>query len=314
MNKRYPILRVSLVACFILGSVSAAGAVTRTWVSGVGNDANPCSRTAPCKTFAGAIAVTDINGEISTLDPGGFGGVTITKSITINGGGGGAGYGSIIAAGTTGIIVNITAAADTRKTVRLNWIDINGVSSGTDGIRFVAGLALHVENSHIDGFTDDGIAMEVTAGAAAVAELYVRNVSIRNCVGDAIQLRNSVVGGLVLASIEKSTLANSGNGVNASNNSRGHVRDCQIATMNAGGSGVIVSIATGEANVDHTMITNCPDAVRVTAGTARVSRSEITGNTNGLNNVGGTLKRFNNNMVEGNTANTAGVITPISEG
>src|SRR5262245_22334805 len=60
----------------------AAAQATRTWVSGVGNDANPCSRTAPCQTFAGAISKTFINGEISCLDAGGFGTVTITKSIT----------------------------------------------------------------------------------------------------------------------------------------------------------------------------------------------------------------------------------------
>ncbi len=45
----------------------------RTWVSGVGDDANPCSRTAPCKTFAGAISKTALNGEINCLDPAGFG-------------------------------------------------------------------------------------------------------------------------------------------------------------------------------------------------------------------------------------------------
>ena len=84
-------------AAFILvfASASANAQATRTWVSGVGDDANPCSRTAPCKTFAGAISKTAEDGEISVLDPGGFGAVTITKSITINGTPG-AGYGSIL--------------------------------------------------------------------------------------------------------------------------------------------------------------------------------------------------------------------------
>src|SRR3979490_3055308 len=67
-----------------LFSVPAHAQATRTWVSGVGNDANPCSRTAPCKTFAGAISKTAVNGEINCLDPGGFGSVTITKSISID--------------------------------------------------------------------------------------------------------------------------------------------------------------------------------------------------------------------------------------
>src|SRR3954452_3521594 len=75
---------LSLIASMVLTGALHAQA-TRTWVSGVGDDANPCSRTAPCKTFAGAISKTADKGEISVLDPGGFGAVTITKGITING-------------------------------------------------------------------------------------------------------------------------------------------------------------------------------------------------------------------------------------
>src|SRR2546423_4822866 len=153
-------IRFTLKACAFLAmtlafATAAQAQATRTWVSGVGDDANPCSRTAPCKTYAGAISKTAKDGEISTLDPGGFGAVTITKSITINGGGGGQGYGSILAALTNGIIINITDAADVRKSVRLDWLNINGASSGLDGIRFLAGNSLHIENCLIDGFTGD---------------------------------------------------------------------------------------------------------------------------------------------------------------
>src|SRR3989337_2900673 len=95
----------ALVAAFML--FASAGPVfaqaTRTWVSGVGDDANPCSRTAPCKTFAGAISKTATNGEINCMDPGGFGAVTITKSITIDCDGT---FGSILAAATNGVNVN----------------------------------------------------------------------------------------------------------------------------------------------------------------------------------------------------------------
>src|SRR5687767_1152412 len=94
------------VFVFAFASIAQAQA-TRTWVSGVGDDVNPCSRTAPCKTYAGAISKTATGGEISTLDPGGFGAVTITKSITIDGTNG-QGYGSILAALTNGVIVNDT--------------------------------------------------------------------------------------------------------------------------------------------------------------------------------------------------------------
>src|SRR5687768_5381651 len=145
-------------ALFIMALSSLAQAqATRTWVSGVGNDENPCSRTAPCKTYAGAISKTARGGEISTLDPGGYGTLMITKSITINGGGTGAGYGSVLSPNTTGFTINITDAADVRKTVRLNWLDINGASTGLDGVRWVAGDELHIENTTIDGFTGDGV-------------------------------------------------------------------------------------------------------------------------------------------------------------
>ncbi len=87
---------------------SAQAQATRTWVSGVGDDANPCSRTAPCKTFAGAISKTADGGEINVLDAGGFGAVTITKSITIDGGGS---FASILASGTSGVIINDASPA-----------------------------------------------------------------------------------------------------------------------------------------------------------------------------------------------------------
>src|SRR5688500_1720113 len=160
MIKFYPTIKAVLVSSFILALATVAQAqATRTWVSGVGNDVNPCSRTAPCKTYAGAISKTAMGGEISTLDPGGYGAVTLTKSVTINGTPG-SGYGSILAnLGSNGVIVNITAPADTKKTVRLNCMDINGAGStpGANGIRFIAGNALFVENTVVDGFSQKGI-------------------------------------------------------------------------------------------------------------------------------------------------------------
>src|SRR6059036_2342289 len=106
MNKFRFTLNVLAIAIFTFAFASIAQAqATRTWVSGVGDDVNPCSRTAPCKTFAGAISKTATGGEIDCLDPGGFGAVTITKSITIDGTHG-AGFGSILASAVTGVIIN----------------------------------------------------------------------------------------------------------------------------------------------------------------------------------------------------------------
>lgn len=97
----------------------ASAQATRTWVSGVGDDANPCSRTAPCKTFAGAISKTAVSGEINCLDPGGFGAVTIIKSITID-----CVYteGGVLSAGTNGVVVNAPAGS----VVHLRGLDIDG--------------------------------------------------------------------------------------------------------------------------------------------------------------------------------------------
>src|SRR5262245_57139376 len=132
-----------LAVILLLGSVAVAGAqASRTWVSGGGDDANPCSRTAACKTFAGAISKTSAGGEINAIDPGGYGAVTITKSITIDGGGT---FASILAAATTGIIVN-AAASDV---VTIRNVSINGNNTGLNGIRFIAGGALHVERCEI---------------------------------------------------------------------------------------------------------------------------------------------------------------------
>src|SRR4051812_6885105 len=129
---------LSLIASLVLTGALHAQA-TRTWVSGVGDDANPCSRTAPCKTFAGAISKTADKGEISVLDPGGFGAVTITKGITINGEGTLAG---ILSATVNGIIVNAPATA----TVYIHNISINGGGSGPDGIKiFLAGSGICAE-------------------------------------------------------------------------------------------------------------------------------------------------------------------------
>src|SRR5947208_448114 len=110
MNKFRFTFNALAIAIFTFAFASMAQAqATRTWVSGVGDDANPCSRTAPCKTFAGAISKTAVGGEISVLDPGGFGAVTITKAITINGDGTLAG---LLAATVNGIIVNAGASDD----------------------------------------------------------------------------------------------------------------------------------------------------------------------------------------------------------
>src|SRR5580693_1297441 len=131
MMTKSSLLSALLGVLFVAGlAIAPAHAqATRTWVSGVGDDANPCSRTAPCKTFAGAISKTLGGGEIDVLDPGGFGAVTITKSITLDGGGGQ--VASILVSGSNG--VNISAAAT--DIIILRNLRFNGiVQTGSPGL------------------------------------------------------------------------------------------------------------------------------------------------------------------------------------
>src|SRR5437016_1591812 len=144
--------KLIVLGIFLLASVIMNAQASRTWVSGVGDDANPCSRTAPCKTFAGAISKTAAGGEIDALDPAGYGAVTITKAITIDGGGGQ--VASVLVSGTNGIVVQANAQTDV---VILRNLRINGIGSGLNGIRFLSGKDLNVENCYIFGFTQNGI-------------------------------------------------------------------------------------------------------------------------------------------------------------
>ncbi len=166
----------------ILLAVSAAAnaQATRTWVSGVGDDANPCSRTAPCKTFAGAISKTATGGEINVLDPGGFGGVTITKSITISSEGFEAG---VLVSGTNAIIVN----APNTAVVVLRGLDIEGLGTGLAGIKVLAAGAVHVEKCTINNFTQLGIDFAPTSATTATSQLFVSDSIIRNNNGSSFQ-------------------------------------------------------------------------------------------------------------------------------
>jgi len=170
------LLSVTLMLAFSGGSAvgtDGGGGATRTWVSGVGDDANPCSRTAPCKTWAGAISKTaQPGGEIDALDPGGFGAVTVTGGITLNGGKGNTA--GVLVAGTNGIVVSAAA----NDTVILRNLDINGLwpqsGAGLSGIAFVSGKALYIEDSTIENFQYDAVYV------ASSGSLVLKNDVLRN--------------------------------------------------------------------------------------------------------------------------------------
>jgi hypothetical protein len=176
VSKRLSI-RTLLLAFLVLLTLSAAAQAqaTRTWVSGVGDDANPCSRTAPCKTFAGAISKTATGGEINVLDPGGFGGVTITKSITISSENFEAG---VLVSGTNAIVINATSTSD----VVLRGLDVEGLGSGLVGIKVLGALdSLHIEKCTIHNFRgSNGSGIEVATTAVGTTQVYIKDTIVRN--------------------------------------------------------------------------------------------------------------------------------------
>jgi hypothetical protein len=154
----------------VAGIAPAQAQATRTWVSGVGDDANPCSRTAPCKTFAGAISKTAANGEINCIDPGGFGAVTIGKSITISCSNVEAG---VLVSGTNGIIINLPNSTDR---VELQGLDIEGLGTGLDGVKIIGSGATLIRNCRINHFTGNGVSAVGTVNASVtIIDSFITN-------------------------------------------------------------------------------------------------------------------------------------------
>src|SRR5215472_9685213 len=153
-----------LVLCAL--ALPAHAQATRTWVSGVGDDANPCSRTAPCKTFAGAISKTAPFGEINCLDPGGFGAVTITKSIIISCEAGTAG---VLVSGTNGIVINVAST----DVVYLRGLDFEGLTTGLSGILFLGAGTLHVEHCLIRLFKSSSAAIGINIAPNGPSKVFV---------------------------------------------------------------------------------------------------------------------------------------------
>jgi hypothetical protein len=272
-------LLVVAVAFALITPVLAQAQATRTWVSGVGDDANPCSRTAPCKTWAGAISKTAPGGEISALDPGGFGGVTITKSITLNGDGT---LASIVNALTNGVIIN----AATTDVIVIRNVSINGVGSGLNGIRYLAAKHVIVENCNISGFLGTGAAGSgngieatlTTNGALTVVDTNI--VGIATGSNGTTGIRASTTGGTLNVSVDNVNIRNTHKGVAAFNiGTKVVVTDSTIMGMvnNGGANGTAIS---AESN-----------------GTINAVNNTISGNPLAVNAVGGGLARISGNRV-----------------
>ena len=280
-------MRTMKIFTVVLLWAGLAGAqASRTWVSGVGDDANPCSRTAPCKTFAGAISKTAAGGEIDALDPAGYGAVTITKAITIDGGGGQ--VASVLVAGTNGIVVQ----AGPSDAVILRNLRINGIGTGINGIRWLAGKSLTVENCDIFGFTTNGIDIATAGGKVLVLNTVSSNngqngLSVISTNTTHVDIRNSTfafnTNGVLAGSFSIVTAT----GSDASSNSQ---------------AGWVASAGAGTAVLAVADSTSANNNVAVQAGgagatsTTNVSNVLMIGNNLGFNiGVAGTIKSFGNN-------------------
>jgi len=289
MNKASLAAVVSVIAAVFFCPALAHAQATRTWVSGVGDDANPCSRTAPCKTFAGAISKTAAAGEIDTLDPGGFGAVTITKSMTIDGTSGLAG---VLVSGTSGIIVN----AGPGDVVILRNLDINGVGNGVNGVLVLAAGDVRIEHCKIYGFSNRGVSDQRSSGHLAVADTVVSNNAQTGIVTlsgsgstlavnlDHVQMHSNGNAGFAITGGTQATVAHS----SATSNVHGFYADTG-AILNLDDSVAFGNVSTG---------------LNVQAGSViRMFSSTVTNNGTGLNAaVGGSIVSFGMNRVSGNAA------------
>lgn len=299
MNKFRFTINAIAIAAFVLAVASLAQAqATRTWVSGVGDDANPCSRTAPCKTFAGAISKTATDGEIDALDPGGFGAVTITKSITIDGNG----WGSILASLTNGINVSVSTAGTTNA-VQIRNLSINGAGNGLTGINITAGTntTVEVENCVIFGFRNSANSRGISDSRTVAGRLIVINTLIKNNLGSGIV---SIGASSTLSTIENcQSVNNGGTGFVSSGNGRGMVIRNSVGSNNTGAG--FLAENSGRMDLFNCLTNNNAQGIESdTSAEVRAARCSITRNTsNGLNLAGGTILSYGNNEISANTGN-----------
>jgi hypothetical protein len=291
-----------LVLALAASSLALAQA-SRTWVSGVGDDANPCSRTAPCKTFAGAISKTAAGGEIDALDPAGYGAVTVTKAMTFDGGGGQ--VASVLVSGTNGF----TVAAGASDVVTVRNISINGIGSGINGVKFLSGKALHIEHCAIANFTNHGIDLEPSAGGGQV---FVEDTVSQDNTGSGIAALSTATP--VQVTIDGSRFDNNAVGVSAQDFSWFAIRNSVASGNSQAGFQAKANAGTAVVSIANSTAGN--NAIGIQAGGgAAVSSIRLAGVSIFLNVTGlatgsnGSIASFGNNYNSG-SGSPSGTIAP----
>jgi hypothetical protein len=267
------LLGLVLAVCLSLAPANAQA--TRTWVSGVGDDANPCSRTAPCKTFAGSISKTAPGGEINCLDPGGFGAVTITKSIAIDCS---EVFGSVLVSGTNAIIINGSGAK-----VVLRNLDIQGLGTGVTGVNVLTAADVVIDHCRIAGFST-GISY-ATASTGQVLDTAI----IQSTTG----ISAGTGSGTARVSVRNARIDGVSNAVSTTANGSVSVYDSSIS--NSASNAILAN--GGSIYVGNSMLDNNPVTFNAgSGGTIFVSNNDVTNTTAAFNTVG-TVSSANNNRI-----------------
>ncbi|HKG47398.1 MAG TPA: right-handed parallel beta-helix repeat-containing protein [Pyrinomonadaceae bacterium] len=315
MSKFRFTIKVLAIATFMFATVSIAQAqASRTWVSGVGDDANPCSRTAPCKTWAGAISKTAACGEIDALDPGGFGAVTITKSITLDGTGQ---LASILASLTTGITINALST----DVITIRGISINGFCNGLRGMNILQAKTVNVEDCVIFRFAGPGILVNETSDLA----LNVRNTVIRDNTGAGIQTFTSSGTAKVRGTLDRVNLTGNLHGLHARSGSLITARNSVFS--NNSSNGIFADAAATNASVVFSWANHVSNngGIGARAGNAgnlgtsgiEIAQNQIDSNVGSgvLVSTNGLINTFSNNSIQGNTGGDGCTgCTPIGPG
>ena len=307
---RLALLLSTLCATSLFYAAPASAQATRTWISGVGDDVNPCSRTAPCKTFQGAISKTAAGGEINCLDPGGFGGLTITKSISLVCDGIESG---ILVASTNGFIINSTTAI-----VHISGFDFEGLgqtgSAGVNGIYILNAAAVHIRNSKIRGFRN-GYGVNFSPSNAS-GQLFLDNVTISESGGTGsantggilvnpaagfsakVTITNSLVSNNTNFGLKLDTTGIVGSSINAtvgntvfSNNGTGVL---VTSPVNTGTSQLFLRDSVVTHNTSYGVIASGPGT------TVRVGNTSITDNATGIATFNTAIKSYGDNYLDGN--------------
>lgn len=297
------IIKIILAAILVTFASPAFAQATRTWVSGVGDDVNPCSRTAPCKTFAGAISKTAVGGEINVLDSAGYGTVTITKSITIDGSGA---HASILAALVNGVTINGAGI-----TVTLRNLSINGANTTTgNGVRIINAAAVIIDNVVIENFGGSppshgrGVSIETSTADVRVT---IQNSDLHNNFGIGIH-SNPSAGNVILVVDNVRVSKGDFSSIQLRANTKATINGATLTNSRLGG-GVTTELSTVTAYVSNSILSNNAYGVfngNAGAPTVVLHDNVITGNTtDGIKINGGSVFTFGNNAIRGNAGNEA---------